>query len=356
MKKNKWILYGIIILSIAAFLVGNNFFKKNDVGLTSQIINIKVEPHMIMAAKRGDIKKMVSTSGYLEPEEEINLSFKVNGEIMEILVSEGDRVSEGEELIRLDKKQQELNYLKAKNTYNLIKINGSGGQVEEAELNFKIAKDNLEATTLKAPFSGLIAEIMVKKSNYITTGTKVIYIIDDSNYKIKANVDESDSFEVKVDQEVIVFIDALPEQEFKGEVDEIAHYTKNTNGVVTLPVTVQLDQVFTEFKPGFSTLLDIIVDKAENKLIVPITAVLNKQGQKVVVEVVDGKSQLAAVKTGISDGVYIAIEEGLAEGDNIIINAYKFAGIETGSNNDTSSSDAEMPAGRPSYKMLTPER
>lgn len=355
MKKNKWILCGIIILSITAFLIWNNFFKKNDVGLTSQIINIKVESHVVMAAKRGDIRKMVSTSGYLEPEEEMSLNFKVNSEVIEILVKEGDRVSEGAELMRLDKDQQELNFLKAKNAYNLIKINGSGGQVEEAELNFKIAKDNLEATTLKAPFSGLIAEIMVKKGEYITTGTKVIYIIDDSNYKIKANVDESDSFEVKVGQEVIVFMDALPEQEFKGKVDEIAHYTKNINGVVTLPVTVQLDQVFREFKPGFSTLMDIIVDKAENELIVPITAVLNKQGQKLVVEVVDGKSQLTAVKTGISDGVYIAIEEGLAEGDNIIINAYKFAGIETGSNINTNSSSEGLPISRP-FRMLTPEK
>ncbi len=355
MKKNKWILLGIIILLIAVFLVWNNFFKKSDEELASQIMNIKVEPHMVMAVKKGEIKKMVSTSGYLEPEEEMNLIFKVNGEVIEILVSEGDRVSEGEELIRLDKESQQLNYLKAKNTYNLIKINGSGSQVEEAELNFKIAKDNLEATTLRAPFSGLIAEITVKKSNYITTGVKVIYIIDDSNYKIKANVDESDSFEVKVGQEVIVFMDALPEKEFKGKVDEIAHYTKNTNGVVTLPITVQLDQVFREFKPGFSTLLDIIVDKAENKLIVPITAVLNKQGQKVVVRVIDNKPQLTVVKTGIGDGVHIAIEEGLVERDNVIINAYKFAGIETGSNVSTNSSGEGLPINRPFKKMLTPE-
>jgi len=355
MKKNKWIWLGIIILLIAAFLIRNNFFKKSSAELASQIMNIKIEPHMVMAVKRGEIRKMVSTSGYLEPEEEMNLIFKVNGEVMEILASEGDRVSEGEELIRLDKEQQQLNYLKAKNNYNLIKINGSGGQVEEAELNFEISKDNLEATTLKAPFSGLIAEIMVKKSNYINTGVKVIYIIDDSNYKIKANVDESDSFEVKVGQEVIVFMDALPEQEFKGKVDEIAHYTKNTNGVVTLPITVQLDQVFREFKPGFSTLLDIIVNKAENKLIVPITAVLNKQGQKVVIRVVDNKPQLTVVKTGVGDGVHIAIEEGLVEGDNIIINAYKFAGIETGSNVSTNSSGEGLPINRPFQKMLTPE-
>jgi len=93
MKKNKWVLYGIIILSIAAFLVWNNFLKKSDAELVSQIVNIKVEPHMAMAVKKGDIRKIVSTSGYLEPEEEMNLSFKVNGEVMEILVIEGDRVS-----------------------------------------------------------------------------------------------------------------------------------------------------------------------------------------------------------------------------------------------------------------------
>jgi len=330
--KKKWLIVGIIIiLVIIALFVGSRFLNKtSEEELTEQ--KIKITPQMITSVERGDLKKTVSTSGYLQPADEKALTFSLNGEIEEVLISGGKRVTEGEALVRLEKSQQELNYLKAKNTYELIKTSGSESEINEQELNFQIAKKNLEDTTLKAPFSGLITDVYVKPGDYIGSGKEVAYIIDDSSYEIEVAVNEIDSLEIEVGQEVIIILDAFPGREFSGRVREIHNYTKNVNGVVTLPVTVKLDKADKQFKPGFSTLVEIIIGRAEGKLLVPISAILDQKGQQMVVKVVDNKSVFTPVKAGFSDGVYTAIEEGLAEGEEIVINVYEFAKAGSGSN------------------------
>lgn len=332
--KKKWLIIGVIIIVvIIAFFVRSRFLNRaSEEELTEQNTNIKITPQMVTSVERGDLKKTVSTSGYLQPADEKVLTFNLNGEIEEVLVSEGKRVTEGEVLVRLEKSQQEYNYLKAKNTYELIKTSGSESEIKEQELNFQIAKKNLEDTTLKAPFSGLITEVSVKQGDYINSGREVAYIIDDSSYEIEVAVNEIDSLEVEVGQEAIIILDAFPGREFSGRVKEIHNYTQNVNGVVTLPVTVQLDKTDKQFKPGFSALVEIIIGKAEGELLVPISALLERKGQQMVVKVVDNKPVFTPVKVGFSDGVYTAIEEGLVEGEEIVINVYEFA--KTGSKND----------------------
>jgi len=330
--KKKWLIVGVIIIVviIALFIRGRFLNKTSEEELTEQ--NIKITPQMVTSVERGDLKKTVSTSGYLQPADEKALIFSLNGEIDEVLISEGKRVTEGEALVLLEKSQQELDYLRAKNTYELIKMSGSESEINEQELNFQIARKDLEDTTLKAPFSGLITNVSAKPGDFIGSGNEVAYIIDDSSYEIEVAVNEIDSLEVKVEQEVIIILDAFPGREFSGRVKEIHHYTQNVNGVVTLPVTVQLDKADKQFKPGFSALVEIIIGKAEGELLVPISAILDRKGQQMVVKVVDNKPVFTPIKAGFSDGASTAIEEGLAEGEEIVINVYEFA--KAGSKNN----------------------
>jgi multidrug efflux pump subunit AcrA (membrane-fusion protein) len=344
--KKKWLIAVVIIILIATFLVWNRFFKANsDKGLTDQNINITINPQTVMTLKKGDLRKTVSTSGYLQSVNEKVLSFNLNGEVKEILINEGDKVTQGEDLIKLDKNEQELNYLKMKNAYELIKINGSDSGIKEAKLDFTIAEKNLEDTTLKAPFSGLITKISVKPGDYVTQGLQVAYLIDDSSYEIDTTVNEIDSLEIKKEQEVIIRLDAFPNKEFAGIVKEIDSYTENVNGVVTLPVVIQVNKAEPEFKPGFSALLEITVDKVAGKLLVPITAIFNQNEQSMVAKIVEGKAKSIPVKTGVSDGVYTVIEDGLIEGDQIMINTYQFAGIKPENNLNFNRSGGGMPMG-----------
>ena len=189
----------------------------------------------------------------------------------------------------------------------------------------------------------MITNVSVKPDDYINSGSEVAYIIDDSSYEIEVAVNEIDSLEIEVGQEAIIILDAFPGREFSGRVREIHNYTKNVNGVVTLPVTVQLDKADRQFKPGFSALVEIIIGKVENKLLIPISAILDRKGQQMAVKVVDNKPVFTPVKVGFSDGVYTVIEEGLAEGEEIVINVYEFA--KTGSKNIFENSDIHQAPG-----------
>ncbi len=104
---------------------------------------------------------------------------------------------------------------------------------------------------------------------------------------------------------------------------------------------MQLDQVEKQFKPGFSALLEIIVGKAEGKLLIPVTATLDQGGRQMVMKVIDNKPKISPVKTGISNGVYTVIEDGLVEGEQILINVYEFA--KTGSESSANAIRYGMP-------------
>jgi len=72
------------------FLSGARFFNKVDEEeLSEKNVDIDITPQMVTSIERGDLKKTVSTSGYLQAADEKALTFSLNGEIEEVLISEG---------------------------------------------------------------------------------------------------------------------------------------------------------------------------------------------------------------------------------------------------------------------------
>lgn len=321
--KRKWIVLLIVVVIFAAVMI----FKDLSTSDGTKKANVAINSKMVMIVEKGEMRKLVSATGYLQPVQDKNLNFTLNGEIDKIYVEEGQRVNAEQKLIQLDKTQQELSFQQAKNAYESAKINGSPTNIREKDLNLQVAQENLATTTLTAPFAGLVTKISVEEGDYtLSNGPGIIRIIDDTNYEIAINVDEIDSQLVELDQSVIISVDAIPKRQFRGKVTEIAYQTENINGVVTLPVTVLVEEVDSQFRPGFSTELDIVVGKVSDQIIVPMTALINNNGQEKVIKVIDNKPQPVAVQTGMSNGLQVVIEKGLEPGDKILINAVGFAG------------------------------
>jgi multidrug efflux pump subunit AcrA (membrane-fusion protein) len=128
---------------------------------------------------------------------------------------------------------------------------------------------------------------------------------------------------VEVGQDVEIELDILKEQIFQGTVAEVAEYAKAESGVVTVPVTLRMDEVSPYFKPGFSATAEIIVDSVEDAIMIPVPAISEGNRGSMVLKVEDNKAAPTQVKTGISDGFYREIVEGLQEGDRIVINSYQ---------------------------------
>jgi multidrug efflux pump subunit AcrA (membrane-fusion protein) len=340
MKKKKWFLWIIIllILGIGGFF-GFNYWQSKTVTEASSENKIQsVDLTSAIEVELGNLKKTVPASGFLQPVNSVNLNLQssgtAGGTVEEILVSNGELVEEGQELVHLKDKEEILNYLKAKNEYELAKINGSPASTqEEKKLAMDLALEKLEAQTIRAPFSGKIINIYVEEGDYIEGTDDIVYLIDETAYEIEVSVSEVDCMEVEIGQEAEIELDVLDNKVFSGKVMEVAEYATADSNVVTVPVTIRMDEVSAFFKPGFSASTEIIVSLAENVLLVPVTSLTTTERGSAVLKVEGDKGVITTVKTGISDSYYTEITEGLQKGDKIIVNNYQMnTKVQSGGN------------------------
>jgi len=329
-RKKKWFLWIIVILilSTGGFFGFNYWQSKSGTEANSENQIQSVDLASVIEVKLGNLKKTVPASGFLQPVNFANLNLQTSGTaggtVETILVHNGEFVEKGQELVHLKDKEDNFNYLKAKNEYELAKINGSPSLTqEEKRLAMDLALEKLEAQTIRAPFSGKIIKIYVEEGDNIEKTDDIIYLIDETAYEIEVSVSEVDCMYIEVGQEAEVELDILDNEVFAGKVAEVADYATAESNVVTVPVTIRMDEVSKFFKPGFSASAEIIVNSAENVLLVPVTSVSTTGRGSMVLKVEGSKAVPTPVKTGISDSYYLEVTEGLKEGDKIIVNNYQ---------------------------------
>lgn len=327
-----------MILGIGSFFGFNYWQSKSQTEANSGNQVQSVDLNSAIEVKPGNLKKTVPASGFLQPVNSINLNLQssetTGGIVEKILVNIGEFVEEGQELVHLKNKEERLNYLKAKNEYELAKINGSPNLTqEEKKLGMELALEKLDARTIRAPFSGKIIKIYVEEGDNIEKTDDIIYLIDETAYEIEVSVSEVDCMEVEVGQRAEVKLDILDREVFTGKVAEVADYAIAESNIVTVPVTIQMDEVSKLFKPGFSASAEIIISLAKNVLLIPVTSVATVGGNSVVLKVENGKALPTQVKTGISDSYYLEVTEGLKEGDKIIVNNYQMNAAGNSNNN-----------------------
>lgn len=342
MSKKRWKIIPVFLVILA--VAGGIYYKsynKNETALQDRI-----NPQMIIKVEKGNIEKTIATEGYVKAVEEQDLSFPVKSsgslKVEKIYVKEGDRVKKGQLLMELDKTEAKLRYTQKLNAYDRAKISGSPREIEEAGIDLKLAGDELNNMELTAPFDGIITDIYVDVGDYYTSG-KVATIKDTSRLVVEASIEEKDIPDIKLGQKAKVTLKSLQSMVIGGEVTEIADEAEVANGIVTLPVTVMLDKVDYDIKLNSSAQLDIIAGEVNDQIIIPITAIFTQNGREFVMKVVDGKPRPVPVKTGLSNGLKIAVESGLEVGDKILLNTYQ----QAGGSSSSSAQPRQNPGGFP---------
>ncbi|MHB9094577.1 MAG: efflux RND transporter periplasmic adaptor subunit [Eubacteriales bacterium] len=159
---------------------------------------------------------------------------------------------------------------------------------------------------------------------------QVLAIIDGtSGMSVTVPVDEVDIAKVKIGQKANVTIDALPDSKFGGTVTEVGNQGIVQNNVANFDVTVLLDEA-NGLKPGMTANVEILVNRKDQALVVPIEAVQERQGKKFVM-LATGKNTsqqknagarqgaLRPVETGLYNETNIEITSGLSEGDKVVL-------------------------------------
>ena len=204
--------------------------------------------------------------------------------------------------------------------------------LESAQLSASAASGSLEDYTILAPIAGTVIEKTFKagdKVDGVSSGTLAV-IYDLSCLKMEMSVNELDIGKVRPGQTVEVTAAALPGEAFTGTVERVSINGTTTGGFTTYPVTVVIED-YGNLKPGMNVSAAIRCETAADVVSVPVGAV--SRGNVVLVPgegalTEDGanladpaKLEERQVVLGVSDGAYIEITSGLAEGDTVVYQA-----------------------------------
>jgi len=200
--------------------------------------------------------------------------------------------------------------------------------LQKAKQALKNAKEDLMETEILAPFDGTVVDIGVKENDQLSSfdysSKTAVHLVDTSTVEMTGVVDEIDIYQVRVGQEAIITVDALPDAEFSGTVTFISPFGTEETGVVNFSVTIDLNPTEIELKGGLTATADIIVEKHENVLLVPNGAIKGSPGDywvEVVIDEVTGETEKRPVTLGTQNEYFTEVTSGLEEGEKIMTEA-----------------------------------
>lgn len=325
MKSKKLLLYMAIaaVLLVLILIIGKSqgWFGKEG------MVRVATEK-----GARRDIVEIITANGKIQPETEVSISPDVSGEIVDLVVKEGDEVNKGQYLLKIkpeayimarNRAEASLNNARARlkqaeaqlemasldykrnsqlfeqsaiseaefeqslTTYNtaLAEKEAAEFSVESAQASLNEAEESLEKTSIFAPMSGTISRLEVELGERVVgtsmmSGTPLLSIADLNMMEVEVEVNENDIVRVSHGDTALIEVDAYPDTRFKGVVSEIP-VSANTTGVTT-------DQV-TNFNVKIRLLHDSYKDKISEKNPYPLRP---------------GMSATADIQTNRKSGVY----------------------------------------------------
>lgn len=317
MKKWPWILLLLIGGGVAFALLN----PKQDEGIV---------PVTVAEAERRTIVSTVSATGKIFPEVEVKITSEVAGEILEIAVEEGDLVSRGAMLARINPDtlesqvrrqeaaiktararaaQSEIAMRQAERDYERLRdlhdqefisedelenaetrmrelqanFEAARSRIQEAEMLLTEARDKLDRATIYAPMDGTISVMAAEVGERVVgtgqfEGTEIMRVADLENMEVRIEVSETDIVNVSVGDVARVEVDALPNDVFPGEVTEIASSAKIANAgsqeqTTTFEVRIKINKLDPRLRPGMTATADIETDTAVDVVSVPLQSV-----------------------------------------------------------------------------------
>lgn len=301
---------------------------------TKEEKKVDAVPVEVAVASHRAVAASYTGTAALEPRAESQVVAKTSGVALAVLVEEGQRVTAGQPLVRLDPDrarlavaQSEAQMRKLENDYqraqklvvqqlvSAASVDQLRYDLENVRAQYRLATLELSYTTVVAPISGVIASRSIKTGNFVQINTPIFRIVDNSRLEATLNVPERELATLRAGQPVTLAADALPGQSFTGTVDRIAPVVDSGSG--TFRVVSAFDGAAHALQPGMFGRIRIDYDQRADALVVPRLALLD-DGEPAVFRVREGKVVRVPVKLGYAEGPWVEIRDGLAAGDQVV--------------------------------------
>lgn len=345
--QKRWV---IVSVAGAALAAGMFFTLKGGDGKSK-----KAEastPFRLGKVQSEDLQVSVREVGVVDPLTKVDVKSTVSGRIVGLRVREGATVKSGEVLAEVEPdvnqaqtlsdvqgsvSQAKLSFLNADREYVQQAALFKAGLISEqshrdartkrdlAEESFKSAQTRYQivedrgipisgnASTQKArvtsPMNGVVIKKGAELGDTITSGvssfsagTVVFTVADLNSLIVKVNLNEVDIAKVKVGQPVRITLDAYPQKAFTGKVRFVAPAADLVEKIKVFKVEVALDELTDSFKTGMSANVEILGEKRDKAVSIPLEALQRRDGQPVVFRLKANLApqDLAKAKEGLS--------------------------------------------------------
>lgn len=190
----------------------------------------------------------------------------------------------------------------------------AGDEVEEGA---KLIRMN-NGDTVTADFAGRVNKLNVSEGDKVAQGTDLIQVADFKHMKVNFRVDEYDIGEVSVGQSCTVTVTAQ-EKRFAARIDAIDHISSSGGTVAYYTATAYVDINDEAVLPGMQVTVSITQEEAKDVVILKVDAVSFDFTNRAFVWMKDENGELVQtyITTGVSNGNYIEITDGLRDGDEV---------------------------------------
>jgi membrane fusion protein (multidrug efflux system) len=335
-----WLALGIAALALGG---GGYHFLSEDGVLSGANAEAAVAPAVRAVAVEAErvtvdtVIEDIHAVGSLQPNEAIAVSSEVAGRINEIRFSEGDEVAAGDVLVELDdtilraelaKARAEINLAEANRTRAMTLAKQGTGTLRArdeaiaghlaAQANVALAQARLDKTTVVAPFSGVVGLRAVSVGAYVTPGDRIVDLVEIDPIKVSFQVPELALSSLSTGQAIRVSVDAVPGRSFEGTIYAIDPVIDENGRAISLRARIaNPDHVLL---PGLFARVQIVVERRENAILVPESAVFASGRDWLVYRVVDGRAIRTIVTLGQRRPGRVEVTGGL-DPDAVVVTA-----------------------------------
>ncbi len=309
---------------------------------------------MISPIEQRDVVDRIEASGQLIAKAEATVASPLSGEITQITVEEADTVSEGDALLTVDPERRQLEWANAKaqlavataqladrkrelgRVERLSKNNAaSDSMLDEAETGYSLAisalsgaearlglsRRALEDSTVRAPFSGVIARRYVSTGEYLSTGLPLFELVALDPIEVEFDLAEVDSSRIQLGMQVEVSVAPYPDESFRATVSMISP-TINPR-TRTLRVKAGLPNPSGKLRPGLFAHVNLGVEQRSGVMMVPEDAVLQRASGPVLFRLSSDEDpprvERIPITTGVMQSGWLEVRGEIKVGDPVVV-------------------------------------
>jgi membrane fusion protein (multidrug efflux system) len=295
---------------------------------------------VLMDVQPTTIFDRINLPGAIEPWTDLELLAKINGEVVEVPMTEGDKVTKGQIIARIDPTDYQIALDAAKASYRMAHANlkrfeklfekrliaksefeKNETQVQTTKAEMEKAELNLSRCTITAPMSGVIRRLDAKKGLLLSVADPIARILEIDRVKAVIGIPESDVPAVRNIDTVQLTVQALNNFKIEGRKHFLAASPENIARLYKLELAI--DNPDGLLLPGMFVRAEIVKKAAKASLSVPLYTVITRNQEQFVYVEKDGLAERRPVELGILEDWKVQIKKGLTSGDRVIVEGHR---------------------------------